>query len=118
MDLRPEVQLPSPDLTENEHVLVHNVLNELVNGLQRSIPVRTLHAEFPDLEEFWRLWLLHPSMAVIFSRRDMVAKSIEVVIAELGDDEFQTRVGVEIWEAQAFIKRLRGLGNGDSAPTP
>jgi len=109
METPPNGQPQAASLIEEEQVLVHNVLNELVHGLQPSIRVRRLFEEFPDLEAFWKIWLSQPSIGLVAGRGDLVIRSIQVVLEELGDDEFQTRIGIGIWTAQGFIRRVHQL---------
>jgi hypothetical protein len=95
------------ELDETEILLVHNTLNELLNGLHTaraaglSLPPRLV------LEQFYRDWNNNPNTMLAAEHKVLVTNAINVVLSELGQEDFYTRTGARIDEANRFLEKLK-----------
>lgn len=81
-------------------ILVHNCLNEVLDGLSRSSSVLRILERKAEIEELFEEWQASPRPELLSLHLSLIADVIEVVCSELGEDEFQTRVGVDLDQAK------------------
>lgn len=89
-----------------ETLLVHNVLNEVLRGLPATARVRALLEQRSELQRLEALPTRSSAEYWTVPDRRLINECIETAIDMLGDDEFETRIGVEINRARLFAKRL------------
>jgi|HubBroStandDraft_1064217.scaffolds.fasta_scaffold567711_2 hypothetical protein len=93
-------------LTGPQIQLIHNAVNEIVNGLPTTRRTKTLSSDRHRLSEFLREWASHPSEDLLVRNRAVLAACVQVVIDELGEDEFETRVGLSLDEAKTHMRDI------------
>jgi hypothetical protein len=89
-----------------ETLLVSNVLNEVLRGVPRTARVKVLLEQRSKLERIDRVVRSNSPEAWTIPEQRLIRECIETVIKELGEREFETRVGVEIEWARTFAKGL------------
>jgi len=102
-------------LTRDEIVLLSNCLNEALNGfaiedMERKLggTREQLDAIFGELNQKYAENHSADSMLQLGSAdTKILANAIEVCIAELGPDEFSTRVGYSLQFARTGVRELR-----------
>jgi hypothetical protein len=94
-------------LSNTDILLVHNVLNELLNGLPETPPVTSLTRR--GLRQIADAWD-DDSKSLMVAHKGLIAECVSRVLGELGD-EFETRVGVSTESAEAFVQRNFRDGN-------
>lgn len=92
-------------------LLVHNCLNEVLNGLGPSAPVRLLLERKAEIEQLFTEWRTGNRAELLCHNRPLIADVVDVVRIELGEDEFETRAGAPLALATAFVKQLRDHGS-------
>ena len=103
-------------MTEEQILLIHNCLNEILNGLPESRPVKVILAHRSEIEQTFQLSETVDFAKAVSENAMLIADAIEVVIAELGDDEFQTRTGFEIVSGRGLIGELRKDNTANIVP--
>jgi hypothetical protein len=99
-------------LTRLEIELVHNSLNEVLHGLRESQRVKTVLAHRDKLAGLMRKWSDNPTEQLLLKNLGLISMCVRVVIEELGEGEFETRVGVPINKAETFVQgRCKGNNN-------
>jgi len=93
-------------MAEAAAVLVHNCMNEVLNGLARSHRVQAVLRDEASLRDLLWRWQHGPSIHLIYSNAALLRNTIECVMGELDDGEFKRRVGVPKAFAEAFALRL------------
>ena len=61
----------------------------------------------PELELLFEWWKIEPCPGLLFRNRSLIADVVEVVCSELGEEEFQVRIGVDFDDAKTFVAELR-----------
>jgi hypothetical protein len=87
-----------------ETLLVSNVLNEVLRGVPRTRRVKALLEQRSKLERIDRVVRSNSLESWTIPERRIISECIETVIEELGEGEFETRVGAEIDWARTFAK--------------
>jgi hypothetical protein len=62
----------------------------------------------------FREWSAHPSDSLAVEQGSLIALCVETVIDELGEDDFETRVGASIDEARELLLFLSDGRSRDS----
>lgn len=93
-------------ITDPQIQLIHNAVNEIVNGLPETRRTKTLSSDRHRLSTFLREWASHPSEDLLARNRAVIAACVQIVIDELGEDEFETRVGLSLEEATAILRDI------------
>ncbi|MGB4057499.1 MAG: AMP-binding protein, partial [Alphaproteobacteria bacterium] len=100
-------------INEIDELLIHNTLNEILHGLQITPKISNLLKRREKLEYFYEIWRKSPNGSVVKAHEDLIISAIQIVIEELGPEEYSTRTGVQIKEAENFINRLNSSQNRD-----
>lgn len=60
-----------------------------------------------EIEGLFEEWKVGANSELLSRNRALIADVIEVVCFELGEDEFETRTGVDLNEAKIYVRELR-----------
>jgi hypothetical protein len=87
-------------MSESDILLIHNSLNEVLNGIPPT--QRVLMLDRRILQKIAEEWSISPSAAVLAANKDLIVATVKTVLVELGN-EFETRVGVSHEAAERFV---------------
>ena len=93
-------------VSESEDLLIHNALNEALHGLPETHSVQKLLLQKKKLEQIADEWARKPCQDLIAAHRETIIECVRTVLGELGEAEFETRIGVDVRIAQVFLKRI------------
>jgi hypothetical protein len=79
-------------VTPDEDILVHNCINEVLNGLARSQRVLSLLAQEGAIMALLHQWDEGPTNDLVHQEKGLLERVVRCVMGELDDDEFETRV--------------------------
>jgi hypothetical protein len=81
-------------MREETDLLIHNCINEVLNGLGRSSRVLSVLEREAPLRDLLRGWDQSSTIELIKSNASLLRQTIDCVMGEFDDGEFETRVGV------------------------
>jgi len=97
------------EFTEGELLIIHNCLNEVLNGF----PVSDFEGALGVSQGYAtslmrRLDSGGNTFVLTAADRGALARSIGLVVKELGEGEFSTRVGAEVTDAERLAGEIAG----------